>query len=224
MPRPSRSVAAETAAVESVAAEAATDSRVAAEAATDSRVAADGDAAAGIGPPSTGAEGHPDADTDGVAAPRRHTRAPYAPLPVRVALSGLALLAALSWLPPYLGERAAERAVSAAAAGELTLAVREAETARARDPLAVRPLMTLALVQQQLGQGRAALATLDEAAALQPQNPDVHYQRGLVLLNALGRPQEAADAFVRALELDPLDDITAFQLSVALREVRRAGG
>ncbi|HSL95558.1 MAG TPA: O-antigen ligase family protein, partial [Thermoleophilia bacterium] len=161
---------------------------------------------------------------DDDAAPRRHTRAPYAPLPVRVALSGLALLAALSWLPPYLGERAAERAVSAAGAGELTLAVREAETARARNPLAVRPLITLALVQQQLGQGRAALATLDEAAALQPQNPDVHYQRGLVLLNALGRPGEAADAFVRALELDPLDDITAFQLSVALREVRRAGG
>ena len=58
----------------------------------------------------------------------------------------------------------------------------EAETARARNPLAVRPLITLALVQQQLGQGRAALVTLDEAVALQPQNPDVHYQRGLVLL------------------------------------------
>ncbi|MEE4275078.1 MAG: O-antigen ligase family protein [Thermoleophilia bacterium] len=230
------SVAAEAAAAESVAAEAAAEraaaeaaaESIAAEAAADSRVVADGDAPAGIGAPSTGAERYPapdpDPDADGAAAPGRHTRAPYAPLPVRVALSGLALLAAVSWLPPYLGERAAERAVSAAAAGELTLAVREAETARARDPLAVRPLMTLALVQQQLGQGRAALATLDEAAALQPQNPDVHYQRGLVLLNAMGRPQEAADAFVRALELDPLDDITAFQLSVALREVRRAGG
>ncbi len=182
-------------------------------------------AGAGIAPPSAGAQRQPEAGgDDGGAGTRRHTRAPYAPLPVRVALSGLALLAALSWLPPYLGERAAERAVSAAGAGELTLAVREAETARARNPLAVRPLITLALVQQQLGQARAALATLDEAAALQPQNPDVHYQRGLVLLNALGQPGEAADAFVRALELDPLDDMTAFQLSVALREVRRSGG
>jgi tetratricopeptide (TPR) repeat protein len=144
-------------------------------------------------------------------------------LPLRVALSGLALLAALSWLPPYLGEQASARAISAAGAGELTLAVREAETARARNPLAVRPLITLALVQQQYGQGRAALATLDEAAALQPQNADVHYQRGLVLLNALGRPGEAAEAFVRALELDPLDDASAFQLSVALQQARRAG-
>jgi len=196
----------------------------AAEAAVDSRVVAGADPAARVAGAAGGASAaEAGTDADG-AAPRRHARAPYAPLPVRVALSGLALLAALSWLPPYLGERATERAQSAAATGELTLAVREAETARARNPLAVRPLITLALVQQQLGQARAALATLDEAAALQPQNPDVHYQRGLVLLNALGRPGEAADAFVRALELDPRDDTTAFQLSVALREVRRAGG
>jgi hypothetical protein len=197
------------------AAKAAADTVIVAEAVTAEAVAAGSDVVAAA----------PAAAVDAVAVePRRRTRAPYAPLPLRVALSGLALLAALSWLPPYLGERAAMRAVSAAAAGELTLALREAETARARNPLAVRPLITRALVQQQLGQGRAALATLDEAAALQPQNPDVHYQRGLVLLNALGRPGEAADAFVRALELDPLDDIAAFQLSVALQEVRRTGG
>jgi len=153
-----------------------------------------------------------------------HRRPSPVPLPLRVVLSGLALLAALSWLPPYLGERASERAVAAAGDGDLALAAAEAETARARDPLAVRPLITLALVQQQLGQGRAALATLDEAAALQPQNADVHYQRGLLLLNALGRPADAADAFVRALELDPLDDASAFQLSVALREAGRSGG
>jgi cytochrome c-type biogenesis protein CcmH/NrfG len=165
---------------------------------------------------------HPSAADDDSGS-RRHARPSYAPLPVRVALSGLALLAALSWLPPYLGERAAVRAVSAAGAGELALAAREAETGRARNPLAVRPLITLALVQQQLGQGRAALATLDEAAALQPQNADVHYQRGLVLLNALGRPAEAAEAFVRALELDPLDDASAFQLSRALQRVGAGG-
>jgi tetratricopeptide (TPR) repeat protein len=116
------------------------------------------------------------------------------------------------------------RAVSAAGAGELTLAVSEAETAQAWNPLAVRPLITLALVQQQLGQGRAALATLDKAAALQPQNADVHYQRGLVLLRALGRPAEAAEAFERALELDPLDEASAYQLSLALQAAQREGG
>ena len=211
-----QTVATEAAAAQTVATEAAAAQTVATEVAAAQTVATEAAAEAAV------------ADSDIVAqagaAPRRHTRVPYAPLPVRLALSGLALLAALSWLQPYLGEQASARAIAAAGTGELTLAVREAETARARNPLAVRPLITLALVQQQLGQGRAALATLDDAAALQPQNADVHYQRGLVLLNALGRPGEAADAFVRALELDPLDDITAVQLSVALQEARRAGG
>jgi tetratricopeptide (TPR) repeat protein len=146
------------------------------------------------------------------------------PLPVRVALSGLALLAALSWLPPYLGERAAVRAVSAAGAGELALAASEAETAHAWNPLAVRPLITLALVQQQRGQGRAALATLDKAVALQPQNASVHYQRGLVLLLALGQHSQAAGEFRRALELDPLHDGAEYQLGVALQAALREGG
>ena len=166
-------------------------------------------------PPAAAAEG---------GAPGSARGASPLPLPLRVALSGLALLAALSWIPPYLGEQASARAVSAAGVGELGLAEREAEAARARNPLAVRPLITLALVQQQRGEGRAALATLDEAVALQPQNADVHYQRGLVLLNVLGRPADAADAFVRALELDPLDDASAHQLAVALRRAARDGG
>ncbi len=146
------------------------------------------------------------------------------PLPVRVALSGLALLAALSWLPPYLGERAAVRAVSAAGAGKLSLAASEAETASSWNPLAVRPLITLALVEQQRGQGRAALATLDKAVALQPQNADVHYQRGLVLLLALGRYSQAAGEFRRALELDPLHDGAEYQLGAALQAALREAG
>jgi tetratricopeptide (TPR) repeat protein len=154
----------------------------------------------------------------------RHGAVSHIPLPVRIALSGLALLAAFSWLPPYLGERAAVRAVSAAGVGELTLALREAEKAHGRNPLAVRPLITQALVQQQLGRGRSALETLDRAVALQPQNADVHYHRGIVLLRALGRSDEAAEAFRRALELDPFDNDSAFQLRLALQAQRREGG
>jgi Flp pilus assembly protein TadD len=75
-------------------------------------------------------------------------------------------------------------------------------------------LITLALVQQQTGAAREALATLKQAADLQPENYKVHYHLGLMHLN-LGQNREAAAAFRRALALNPYDDESQTQLGVA---------
>jgi hypothetical protein len=176
------------------------------------------DAAPGEEPTAAALADPPPGHGDGrpPAAPARRL-----PLPVRVAASGLLLLAALSWMPPYLAERAAVRAISAAGSADLALAAAEAERASEYNPLAVSPLITLALVRQQQGRGREALAALRRAAELQPQDADVHYQLGLVLLRVFGRPQAAAASFRRALSLDPHDDDSAYQLELALQQSAR---
>ena len=143
--------------------------------------------------------------------PVRRTRAPAAP--ARVLASGLLLLIALSWLPPYLGDRAQNRAVEHAADGDVWTALKEARAARSWNPLSADALITLALVQQQSGDNRAALESLRTAAALQPQNYEVHYQLGLLLERAFRRREAAMAAFRRALELNPLDQSSAYELS-----------
>jgi protein O-GlcNAc transferase len=66
---------------------------------------------------------------------------------------------------------------------------------------------TASLVQRgdaahQQGRWADALQAYDEALALDPAQPLVHYHRGLVL-GRTGRPGEAADAMQRSLALDP---------------------
>ena len=50
------------------------------------------------------------------------------------------------------------------------------------------------------------------AAALQPQNYEVHYQLGLLLLRAYDRRAAAASEFRRALQLNPLDESSGYEL------------
>jgi O-Antigen ligase len=133
-------------------------------------------------------------------------------VPIRVLACGLLVLVSLSWLPPYLGAVAQNRAVERAGAGDVTAALASARDAARWDPLAVDPLITVALVEQQLGQNRQALDTLRSARALQPQNYRVHYQLGLLLARAYARRDEAAASFRRALELNPLDESSAYEL------------
>lgn len=132
--------------------------------------------------------------------------------PARVLASGLLLLAAVSWVPPYVGDRAQNRAVEEAARGDTVAAAESARSARRWNPLGAEPLITLALVEQQLGQNRAALDTLRDAADLQPQNYEVHYQLGLLLERAFGERDKAAAAFRRALELNPKHESSAYEL------------
>jgi len=130
----------------------------------------------------------------------------------RVAASGLLVLLAASWTPPYLADRAQNRAVEEAATGDLVAASDAARSAHRWDPLAAEPLITLALVQQQRGDNRAALRTLREAARLQPQNYEVHYQLAMLLEHAFDRDREAAWEFRRALRLNPLHDSSRYEL------------
>ena len=92
----------------------------------------------------------------------------------------------------------------------------QARRAHRFDPLAVDPLFTLALVEQQQGRASEALATLEQAVRLQPQNYATYYELGLMELNVLGRRPEAAAAFRHALSLNPYDDSSSYELGVAL--------
>lgn len=148
---------------------------------------------------------------DAAAAPRPVSRAS---VPGRLLASGLLLLLAMSWLPPFMADRAQNRAVGEAANGNVTAAADAARSAHRWNPLAVDPLITLALVEQRLGDNRAALETLRTAADLQPENHQVHYQLGLLLERAFGDRRAAAAAFRRTLELNPLDQSAAYELEV----------
>lgn len=131
----------------------------------------------------------------GTDAPRRG-RLGRASLGRQLFATGFLALVAIAWLLPALSERAYSDAVRLAS-----------------EDRAVDPLITLALVQQQTGAAREALATLNQAAGLQPQNYKVWYHIGLMHLN-LGQKTEAATAFRRALALDPFDEESQVQLNV----------
>ena len=62
--------------------------------------------------------------------------------------------------------------------------------------------MAVALYKK--GEYAAALTFLATALKVQPDNPELHYTRGAVLLK-LGRHEEAAEAFRKSLALRPGD-------------------
>ena len=95
--------------------------------------------------------------------------------PIRVVASTALLLLAVSWLPPYLALRAENSALAASGDGDVAVALDRARRAATLDPLAVSPLLTEASLLQQLGRNREALARLQAAAKLQPQNYEVWY-------------------------------------------------
>lgn len=132
--------------------------------------------------------------------------------------AGLAAVLIVSWLLPCLALRAGTRALAAAGDGQVAVARAEAQRSQRLDPLAVGPLITLAGVEQRAGNPRAALAALEKAAALQPDNFYVQYQLGLLLANSLGRTEAAADAFRRALELNPRHSLSQRQLELLGRD------
>ena len=87
------------------------------------------------------------------------------------------------------------------------------------DPLAVDPLFTLALVEQQQGRASAALAILEQAVRLQPRNYMTFYQLGAMQLDVLGQRAQAAASLRRALALNPFDADSSAELHAALAPV-----
>ncbi len=130
--------------------------------------------------------------------------------------TGLLALVALSFLPPYLSNGALSRAIDLASDNRISAAIVQARRAHRLDPLAVDPLFTLALVEQQQGRASATLATLEQAVRLQPRNYSTYYELGLMQLNVLGRRAAAAAAFRQALALNPYDSNSSAELAVAL--------
>jgi O-antigen ligase len=161
----------------------------------------------------------PAAPDDEPAAPRGAFREPRGlrfGVASRILVTGVLLLVALSWLSPYLSQRALSRAILLASESRTSAAVVQAHRAHRFDPLAVDPLFTLALVEQQQGRGAAAQATLEQAVRLQPQNYATYYELGLMQLNVLGLSHQAAASFKRALSLNPFDENSSYERSAAL--------
>jgi O-Antigen ligase len=161
----------------------------------------DDPAAEGAGPP-------PPAST-----PRR--RPAWSGVGARVFVTGLLVLIGVSWLLPYLSQRAYGNALTLAGDNRVAPAIAAARRAHRLDPLAVDPLFTLALLEQQQGAAHQATATLQQAQRLQPQNPAVYYQLGMMQLNVLGLDRAAADSFLRTLSLDPHDTDALYELGIA---------
>ena len=151
-----------------------------------------------------------------VAAPEDVVAAPEeASLPARTVATVALVLLAASWLVPYLSAREESAALAAAGDGDTAVALSHARRAASLDPLAVDPLITESLVLQQQGRNGEALAVLEKAALLQPDNYQVFYHQGVLLLQAFGRKQAAIAALRRALALNPLDDASRFELELA---------
>jgi Flp pilus assembly protein TadD len=116
---------------------------------------------------------------------------------------------------PYLSARDESAALAASGDGNSALALSHARRAASLDPLAVDPLITEALLLQQQGRNGEALAVLQKAARLQPDNYEVFYQQGVLLARAFGRKKAAIAALRRALALNPFDDASRFELELA---------
>lgn len=149
-------------------------------------------------------------ETTALPSPRRFPHGVgWAP---RVVASVALLLLAVSWLPPYLAERAENAALSASGAGHVDAALHHVRRAARLDPLAVGPLLKEAKLLQQLGRNREARARVRRAARLQPQNYEVWYDLGKLQLEAFGRDEAARAAFTRALALNPLHTSSRYEL------------
>jgi O-antigen ligase len=134
----------------------------------------------------------------------------------RVLATGLLALLAVSVLLPFLSDRALSRAVVLASEQRAAPAAAQARRAHRLDPLAVDPLFTLAQAEQQQGRAAAALATLQQAVRLQPQNFATYYELGLMQLNVLGQRAQAAASLRRAVALNPHDPDSLDELQAAL--------
>jgi tetratricopeptide (TPR) repeat protein len=115
---------------------------------------------------------------------------------------------------PSTGTRFARLGAALLDAGEVTLA--EAAFTRAVDenPAYGEALAYLAYTRARLGQ--PALAASQEAAALTPDNPVVHYLAGLTWME-LAEPAYAQGAFERSFALDPANPAVAVEIAGTYR-------
>ena len=87
--------------------------------------------------------------------------------------------------------------------GKLGPAAAEARQAADRNPLSVDPLFELAFIEDAQGKRQDALATLEAAVHLQPDNTETWRRLGRYRLSVLNDPKGALRAFRAAYFLDP---------------------
>jgi arylsulfatase A-like enzyme/tetratricopeptide (TPR) repeat protein len=101
-------------------------------------------------------------------------------------------------------------------AGDDAAAIRTLEEGKRRDLLPENIVSRLGLLYSELGRHRDALAVLEPLAS--SRNPDVLNALGIARAGA-GKPQEALQAFHRALEVDPQNAV-AYQ-NIGITELHR---
>ena len=120
-------------------------------------------------------------------------------------LAGLLVLAVIGgWLiwQPLRSNDADAAAITALSGGNATVALDDAHTAAASDPLSPGPLWELSAIDSAIGRPQAARAELRKAIDLQPENPATWRALGFYEL-ARRNFTAALVAFSRSLKLDP---------------------
>ena len=118
-------------------------------------------------------------------------------------LSAIALAGAWAIWQPLRAEHASDAALAALGEGRAPDAAVQAQAARDRNPLALRPLFDLSTVHDAAGRKDAAQRALEDAVRLQPANPESWTQLATYQLNVLNQPTVAFQSARAALFLDP---------------------
>ena len=126
---------------------------------------------------------------------------------VRWALAGALLLTTLvcTWAvwQPERSDNESNRALRLADERRFEEAAEVADRAHRIDPLAPKPLLVAASVEDAAGRPDRALRDLERAVAEYPRDPQVWVRLAEFQLNRLGRPQDALRTLEGALYLDP---------------------
>lgn len=156
----------------------------------------------------------------GVPGPER-ARPVSARLLTGTLVAAIALAGAWAIWQPLRAERAGEAALAALGAGRPADAAVQAEAARARNPLALRPLFDLAAIHDAAGRRDRAQRALEEAVRLQPANPESWSQLASYQLRVLRQPTVAFQSARAALFLDPKSPAVQSLFLEAYRQLPR---
>ncbi len=125
----------------------------------------------------------------------------------RAVVAGAAVLLAIAcaWTvwQPLRSETIGQDSIATLDAGDIDGARSQAQAARDRNPLAVDPLFELSTIETSAGRKFAAQRALQDAVALQPENPDTWLRLAQFELDVNERPAAALTAIRPALYLDP---------------------
>ncbi len=119
-------------------------------------------------------------------------------------------------------EKGMEAAIAALQLGNLPLAEQLCSQARQKNPFDATAVDVLAMVQLKKGDRGAALATIKNALSIDGSNTLYHTHHGIIL-KALGRLEDARQAYKEALAHDPEAPDTLFNLALLCQDTGDLG-